>query len=204
MKTFRLSPAGYLLSAMAITLVFATVESGVASIPKLDRVRVLETPKAITDVELVDQHDESFSLEDLQGKAVLVFFGFTNCPDVCPLAMSKFKQLQDSGNVDNERVAYVLVSVDGERDSPAAMKEYLENFSPDFVGLTADPDVVRPMVKSFSASFYKGHVVDGHYDMSHSPQTFVLDPDGMLRAEMYSAPLETMTTVVNSILSEFE
>ena len=57
MKTFRLSPAGYLLSAMAITLVFATVESGVASIPKLDRVRVLETPKAITDVELVDQHD---------------------------------------------------------------------------------------------------------------------------------------------------
>ena len=190
------------LSVMAIALLAAAVEAGSASIPKLDRVRVLETPRPIEDVQLVDQHAEAFSLGDLRGKAVLVFFGFTNCPDVCPIAMAKFKQLQDSGKVDNARVAYVLVSVDGERDSPAAMRAYLENFSEDFVGLTAAPAIVRPVAKAFSASFYKGNVVNGNYDMSHSPQTFVLDPDGRLRAEMYNAPLETMATVVNSVLPE--
>jgi protein SCO1 len=174
-----------------------------ADVPSYDRVRVLEIPKPLTDAPLTDQNGAAFDLSDLRGRVAFVLFGFTNCPDVCPLAIERLRQLHDSGLID-ANVAYVMISVDGERDTPAAMKTFLAKYSSEFIGLTADPSRVTPIAAQFSALFFKGarNPHDGHYDVAHTPQIFVLDPAGRLRAEVYSASLEAMAGVATALLNE--
>lgn len=173
-------------------------------LPTFDRVRVLESPRQIDDARLLNQDGQDFLFSDLQGKVAFVFFGFTNCPDVCPMTMSRWRDLERSGEVDPDQVAFVLISVDGERDTPAVMKEYLLGFSASFLGLTGSPATIKPIAKQFSAAFYKGaHSPDsGHYSVSHSPQAFVLDAAGRLRAEMYEPSTESMAGIIGALLAE--
>ena len=175
-----------------------------ATLPEYDRVRVLVSARSIRDVELTNQEGEPFRLSDLQGRAALVLFGFTNCPDVCPMAMERMRQLEASGRLDSDKVAYVMISVDGERDTPAALKAFLKGFSQRFIGLTAKPALVKPIAKDFSAAFYKGNETSdgGEYSVLHSPQIFVIDPAGQLRAEFYSASMEAMIGVTLALLDE--
>jgi protein SCO1/2 len=173
-----------------------------SEIPSFDRVRVLQKPRLIADAELTDQDGKPFKISDLQGRVAFVFFGFTHCPDVCPMAMNSFRQLERSGLVDNEQTAYVLISVDGERDTPEAMTKFLATYSPDFIGLTGDPRDVKPIAKQFSVAFFKGNESPDKYQVSHSPQAFVLDRSGQLRAELYSASTEAMAGVANVLLEE--
>lgn len=174
------------------------------ALPSYDRVRVLQPARRISDTELIDQDGRAFRLGDLNGRVVLLFFGFTHCPDVCPLTLTRFQQLQDSGNLPDSRVAFVMISVDAERDTPAALKTYLARFSPDFIGLTGSPDRVKAAAKEFSVSFFKGNTAgaDDDYTMAHSPQAFVLGPAGWLRAELYGASVDAMTGIVTALLSE--
>ncbi len=195
------------MSIFAISLLLISplwiVDDAWGELPSLDRVRVLPSPVAIEDIELTNQHGEPLRLSTLHGRVAFVLFGFTNCPDVCPLAMQRMRDLHVSGEVDLENVAYVLISVDGERDTPAQMKAFLDKYSADFVGLTGDPDIVRKIASQFSAPFFKGHMDHGgHYDVTHSPQIFLLDQQGRLRAELYNASLESMVGVVNALLTE--
>jgi protein SCO1/2 len=106
--------------------------------------------------------------------------------------------------VNLDEVAFVFISVDSERDNPGVVKKYLNKFSARFIGLTSDLPNTRIVAKQFSAAFYKGNPsnYDGHYDVSHSTQTFVLDAAGMLRAEFYSPPIDTMSSVINVLLDE--
>jgi protein SCO1/2 len=140
----------------------------------------------------------------LNGKVTYVLFGYTHCPDVCPLAMERLRELHDSGALKGAKVAYVMISIDGERDTPAAMKEFLGKYSADFIGLTADPSVVKPIAKQFSATYFKGsHKGHGDgYDVAHSPQIFVVDRRGRLRAEVYNASTETMAQLAKALLVE--
>src|SRR5690349_20384812 len=110
-----------------------------ADVPAYDRVRALETPRPIGDAELTDQNGALFRLSDLHGKVAFVLFGFTNCPDACPVSMERLRELQHSGQVVADDVAYVMISVDGERDTPAAMRAFVSKYSDEFIGLTADP-----------------------------------------------------------------
>jgi protein SCO1 len=182
----------------------ASAEPASAQIPVFDRVRVLETPKPVATAELTDQYGRSFNLADLRGKVALVLFGFTHCPDVCPLAMERLRQLQESKLVADDRVAYVMISVDGDRDTPAAMKAFVAKYSNEFIGLTGEPSRVAPIAEQFSAMFYKGsrHPHDGSYNVAHSSQIFVLDPAGRVRAEVYSASLEAMAGVADALFRE--
>ena len=175
-----------------------------AEVPAYDRVRVLAAPTPIGDAALVDQNGAEFRLASLHGKVAFVLFGYTNCPDVCPLSMERLRQLRTSGQLDGAAVSYVMISVDGERDTPEALKAFLAKYSADFVGLTADPARVKPIAAQFAAAFFKGAHVghDGHYDVAHSPQIFVLDPAGNLRAELYGASLEAMSGVARALLEE--
>jgi protein SCO1/2 len=192
-----------LFAAAALVAVSLTAPV-TAEIPAFDRVRVLPQPRPIADAVLTDQNGLEFRLGDLHGRVAFVLFGFTNCPDVCPLAMERMRQLHDSELLDPASVAYVMVSVDGERDTPAAMKAFVAEYSDGFVGLTAAPSDVKPIAAQFSAAFFKdGHAGhDGGYDVSHSPQVFVLDPSGELRAELYSASIEAMAGVADALLTE--
>jgi len=194
----------FILAACACLAVAEPPLPANAAVPAFERVRVLETPKPIGDVTLTDQDGAPFKLAELRGKVVLLLFGFTNCPDACPLSMERLRELHHSGLVAAEDVAYVMISVDGERDTPAAMKAFLAKYSSEFIGLTADPLRVQPIAQQFSAMFFKGarNPHDGHYDVAHSPQIFVLDPAGRVRAEVYSASLEAMAGVATALLHE--
>ena len=190
--------------AMVFVACLLPDDASAGVLPEYDRVRILADAAAIPDAKLTDQNGETLQLQDLRGRVALVFFGFTHCPDVCPLAMQRMRMLEESGTVPGDAVAYVLISVDGERDSPKVLKSYLEQYSPNFIGLTAPPGQVKRISKQFSAVFYKGAVneADGGYSVSHSPQIFVVDPDGKARAEFYNPDVEAMAAVVNALLDE--
>ena len=96
-----------------------------------------------------------------------------------------------------------LVSVDGDRDTPAVMKQFLARYPEELIGLTAPPNRVMPVAEQFSAAFFKGaHDAHGAYAVAHSPQIFVLDAAGNLRAELFGASIESMTAVALALLAE--
>ena len=196
---------GAFLCAVCLLLVSPlwSLQDARGEIPNLDRVRVLPSPTPIADAELTNHDGEPFQLSTLNGRVAFVFLGFTSCPNVCPLAMQRLKELHDSERLDPADVAYVFISVDGERDTPERMKTFLENYSTGFIGLTGEPGAVRPIASNFSAPFFKGHVDHGgEYQVTHSPQIFLLDRQGGLRAELYNAPLESMVGAANALLEE--
>jgi protein SCO1 len=198
MTKFRRALLGGMAAAAA--LVFAGAH---AEVPQLDRVRIVEAPRAIADAELTDEEGRTTRLHDLRGRVSFVLFGFTNCADVCPLTMERLGQLRDSGGLNSADVAYVMVSVDGDRDTPAVMKEFLARYPEEFIGLTAAPNRVTPVAEQFAAAFFKGaHTAHGKYDVAHSPQIFVLDAAGNLRAELFGASIESMTAVALALLAE--
>lgn len=136
----------------------------------------LQDPPDMSDVRLTDDRGESRALGDWRGKNMLVFFGFTHCPDVCPLTMSYLGALyEDLGEPDNLQV--VLITVDPERDTPEVIGNYVRNFHPSFRGLTGD----RESVDAAAARFYigHGHAHDGMY--VHTDTVALLDGEGRMR-----------------------
>jgi protein SCO1/2 len=203
-KSSSIRGALLLVAAFASLGVAQLPQPASAAVPAYERVIVLETPKPIGPATFTDQNGAPFELAALQGKVAFILFGFTNCPDACPLSMERLRELNHSGLVAADDVAYVMISVDGERDTPAAMKAFLAKYSSEFIGLTADPNRVQPIAQQFSAAFFKGsrHAHDGGYDVAHSPQIFVLDLKGRVRAEVYGASLEAMAGVAHALLDE--
>ena len=126
-----------------------------APLPAPDRVTVMAAPKPVSDFRLTDQNGRPRTLASLRGEPTLIFFGFTHCPDVCPAALTKLKLLHESDGGTLRAVRIVLISVDGERDSPAVMKKYLASFSLDFIGLTGNPRAVADIAARFSAVAFK-------------------------------------------------
>ncbi len=198
------------LKSIGTVLVLAmAVSTGIAlakGLPSFDRVRALPTARPLQEVTLIDTAGEPFSLSRLQGKVAFVFFGFTNCPDICPLSMQRLRDFHDSGKVDTDRVVFVLISVDGERDTPEAMKKFLAGYSPDFIGLTGDPKEVKKLTAQVRAPFYKGNEVGATqkgYTVAHSPQVYAIDAAGALRAEFYSASFEAMAGIAEALIAEY-
>jgi len=198
--------AGRIRSTLAFAglILLPAVILASASLPQFDRVMVLPEPREIADAQLTNHDGEDFRLSQLYGKPTLVFFGFTNCPDVCPVAMAKFRQLEKSGLIDPDRVNFTLISVDGERDSPAAMKTYLQQYSEIFIGLTGNTDAVRKIASAFRAPFFKGETrgTGDSYNVAHSTQIFLLDESGRLRAELHNPTVEAMAGITNAVLEE--
>lgn len=174
-----------------------------ATLPSLERVTVLATPVTIADFKLTDQDGKPRTLKSLRGAPTLVFFGFTHCPEVCPAAMTKLKLLHESRGGALRAVQVVLISVDGERDTPAVMKDYLASFSPAFIGLTGNPRAVTDIAARFSAVAFKEQPdKTGNYQFFHSSQVFLLDKAGRLRASFADASVENMGTLTYLVLNE--
>ena len=187
---------------LAVLTWLPVAEAG--ELPEYDRVRIIPSAPRIADAELTDQNGEPFQLSRLRGRVALLFFGFSSCPDVCPMGLEYMRQLASSGQLDSDKVAYLMISVDGDRDTPAIMKAYLKDFSPIFIGLTGEPEQVKKIAKNFSAAFFKGSInpEDGKYLVTHSPQIFVVDPAGRLRAEFYNASIPAMAGITQALISE--
>jgi protein SCO1/2 len=165
---------------------------------KFARTQFASPPKAVADFELVDQDGKPFRLHQLRGQPALVFFGFTNCRSVCPTTLQVLRQAhRDLGGL-RAAPAVVLISVDGDRDTPQAMKSYLEPFGKGFIGLTGSPKLVRDIAARFSAVFFKGAPSDnsGNYDVEHTSQVYLVDRSGNITATFYGAPADEIVAVV--------
>ncbi|HMV63133.1 MAG TPA: SCO family protein [Rhodocyclaceae bacterium] len=131
---------------------------------------------------LTDHTGRPRTLEDFRGKVVTIFFGYTQCPDVCPtnlLAMAEvMRQLGD----DAARVQVLFITVDPERDTPALLAQYVPSFDARFLGLYGDPAATAAVAKEFRVFYQKqGDVKGGSYTVDHSTGTYVFDASGRLR-----------------------
>jgi protein SCO1/2 len=132
--------------------------------------------------ELTDQNGQVRTLKDFAGKVVVVFFGFTQCPDVCPTAMQEMVEAKQLLGADGARLQSVFITVDPERDTPELLKAYMANFGADFVALRPTPEQLPKVTKDFKIYFKK---VEGKtptsYTMDHSAGSFTFDPQGRVR-----------------------
>jgi protein SCO1/2 len=131
---------------------------------------------------LTDHHGKPRRLEDWQGKAVVVFFGFTHCPDVCPTTLADMAQVVRQLGADGERVQVLFVTVDPERDTQAVLAKYVPAFDARFLGMRGDLDATRAVAKEFKVYFERRPgATPGAYSVDHSAQAYVIDPQGRLR-----------------------
>lgn len=143
---------------------------------------LIEPPIKAPDIELIDQDGHPFRLSDHLGKVVLVFFGYTNCPDVCPLTLSDFKLIKADLGEHTDQVSYVFVTVDPERDTQERLKAYLANFDPSFVGLTGSLSELESVWKAYGV--YQAKQDTGSaagYLVDHTARTYAIDKNGDLR-----------------------
>ena len=133
-------------------------------------------------LELTDHTGRQRHLEDFRGKAVVLFFGYTHCPDVCPTTLAQAAEALKALGAQADRVQVLFVTVDPERDTKDALAKYVTAFDPRFLGLYGDADATRRAAKEFKIYYEKGaQSAPGSYSMDHSSQTYVIDPQGRLR-----------------------
>lgn len=134
------------------------------------------------DFALTDQYGHLRRLEDFRGKVVLLFFGYTHCPDVCPTTLAALAQVVRGLGPDAARVQVLFVTLDPERDTRAVLGPYVAAFDPSFLGLRGDVETTRRTAKAFKI-FYQKEPGDtpGNYSLDHSSQTYVFDTKGRLR-----------------------
>lgn len=133
-------------------------------------------------LELPDQNGQMRSLKDFAGQVVVVFFGYTQCPDVCPTTLQELAEVKRLLGERGKRLQAVFVTVDPERDTQPLLQAYMANFDPSFVALRPTPEQLPALLKDFKIYAKK---VDGKtpssYTMDHSAQSYVYDPQGRLR-----------------------
>ncbi|MGD2167186.1 MAG: SCO family protein [Gammaproteobacteria bacterium] len=180
-----------MLRILVLTLV--ALVAAVALIPR----RAVPPPEAATEwpesralpaTQFVDHNGNAFSTADLTAGFTLMFFGFTHCPDICPASLAVLAQASRQLRATRVPVPrVVLVSVDPVRDTPQRMQEYLANFDPEFLGLTASETELEPLRRDLGVSVMKQALGGEQYTMTHNPQVYVISPAGAVIATLSSA-----------------
>jgi protein SCO1 len=127
---------------------------------------------------LTDQDGQPFSDRDLKGKTFLVFFGFTHCPDVCPTTLFEISEIMRKLGPEADRTAALFISVDPERDTAEAMKDYLSSFDPHLRGLTGDAASLAAVAKAYRVYYKKVPLEGGDYTMDHTAIVYLMDKQG--------------------------
>jgi protein SCO1 len=156
-----------------------------------------------TGFSLTDHNGQPRTLADFKGKAVVIFFGYTQCPDVCPTSMSELAQAKQLLGKDGDKLQGLFVSIDPERDTPEVMKAYMASFDPGFLALYAQPDKLPEVAKSFRIYYKK---VDGKtptsYTMDHSAGSYVYDAQGRVRLyHRYGSGAQALADDVKKLLA---
>jgi len=199
----RRPPARLLLwAALAVAAAAAPVAHHAAAAPLEDyRVTTVKIGGPFT---LIDQAGERTSLRDFRGKAVVLAFGFTHCPDICPATVNTMSTLLRRLGPRADRVRMVFVSVDPERDTPARLKAYLGYFHPDVVGLTGPLGAVRQVARLYKAPFRK-LAADGAggYQVGHVSFYYLIDTAGQVVYLMpHSTGIDTLLDGIAALLKE--
>ena len=153
---------------------------------------------------LTDHNGQTRTLADFKGKVVVIFFGYTQCPDVCPTSLGELAEAKRLLGADGEKLQGLFVSVDPTRDTPEVMKQYMASFDPSFLALYAAPDALPALAKSFRVYYKK---VDGKtptsYTMDHSAGSYVYDTAGRLRVyHRYGSGAAALAADVATLLKE--
>lgn len=135
------------------------------------------------DLNMLDAQGQARTLADYQGKVLMIFFGYTQCPDVCPTAMAQAAQAMELLGKQSEDVRVIMISVDPQRDTPTVLGTYVQAFDPDFVGLTGTPEQLEKTAKSFKTFYAKepGPTPE-QYAMNHASSFYLMDRQGEARA----------------------
>jgi protein SCO1/2 len=135
---------------------------------------VIDPPVAAAEIKMTDHNGKTFQLSNERGKVLLLYFGFVNCPDECPLTMAHIKQALDALGSQAQKVEVVMVSTDPVRDTPQALGNFLGAFNPTFIGIPGSPEELAKIYKDYGVT-----VLDG--GETHSSYTYVIDQKGNLR-----------------------
>ena len=133
-------------------------------------------------LDLPDTSGQMRHLADFKGKVTVVFFGYTQCPDVCPTTMLELAEVRKALGADGARVQGVFVTIDPDRDTPEVLGAYVGNFSPDFVALRGTPDETQAVARQFKVFYQKvPGKAPGSYSMDHTAGSYIFDDKGRVR-----------------------
>jgi len=153
---------------------------------------------------LPDQDGRLRSLAEFKGKVLVLFFGYTQCPEVCPTTMSELAQVKKSLGPQGDAVQGIFVSLDPERDTPEILKKYLANFDPSFIALRGTPEQTQAAAKEFKVFYAKvpGKTA-GSYTLDHTAASFVFDRQGRVRVfERYGADPQDVAADLKALINE--
>ncbi len=161
-------------AGVAVLVVFAA--TGLLFLLRNDRQFhgvVIDPPLAAKEIRLTDHHGQPYRLSDAGGKIVLVYFGYTNCPEECPITMAKLRQAFDLLGDESRDIQVLLVTTDPANDGPELLGSYLANFHPDFLGLYGTPEELQTVWSDYGVIVMNG-------GETHSTRTYVIDQNGNL------------------------
>ena len=161
-----------------------------------------EPPVELDDFVMAATTGVEMSLNDFKGQYVLLFFGFTHCPDVCPTTLAIFRQVKDLLGDDASDVIFLFISVDSPRDTPEVIAIYLSNFDPDFIGMSGDDETLQAIAAPFGL-FYERNNAESqtNYSVDHTGRSYVIDREGQLRISYaYGTEAEIITDGLRELM----
>jgi protein SCO1 len=154
------------------------------------------------DFSLTAHDGRPFRLQDLRGRAVVLFFGYTSCPDMCPLTMSRIASARDQLGAQASEISTLFVSVDTNRDTPAVLKEYVASFAMPVTGLTGSEMEIATVADAYHAG-YQLVPASPSYLMNHTTDIFIIDRQGRLRGRLaYNEKPETLAAALRGVLNQ--
>jgi protein SCO1/2 len=160
--------AGLVLCVSIVLLVY-----GRPPVPSMPKAAAMGGPFTLT-----DQNGRTVTDKDFLGKPLLVFFGFTHCPDFCPTTMFEVAEIIRALGRDSDRVRALFITIDPERDTPEALKAYVSSFDPYISAATGDPETIAAVAKSYRAIYRKVPLAEGGYTMDHTIIVYLMGKDG--------------------------
>lgn len=191
-----------LAGTILVFLACVVAGCGQSAAPKFQLTDVTGAPfgKALA---LTDHNGKPRTLADFQGRVVVIFFGFTQCPDVCPTTLAEMAKVVKELGADGDKVQVLFVSVDPERDTRELLKQYVTAFHPSFLGLAGDAEATARTAKEFKVYVQKQPLKSGGYSVDHSAGTFILDQQGRLRLfAQYGAGAQALLSDIRILLKQ--
>ena len=165
----------------------------------------IDPPKQMPDFSLTSSTGKTLKLSDLQGQYVMMFFGYTHCPDICPMSLADFKSVKKALGNDAAKVRFVFISVDGSRDTPEVLNNYVNAFDTDFIGLTGNETDVAKIGINYGVHFEKQKATgtEAAYLVAHTTYSYLLDAKGRWSMVFpFKTPSESVATDIRKVMSE--
>jgi len=190
--------AGLLIGAIAGAAVLALIENRSGRAVATSGKALIGGPFT-----LIDQQGKTVTDRDFRGRFMLVFFGFTHCPDICPAELQVMSQSLDALGAEAKDIVPIFITLDPERDTQAVMAEYVKNFGPRFVALTGSPEAVAAAAKAYRIAYakFQEDAASSDYSIDHSALVYLMGKDGEYVTHFaYGTPADKMTETLRSYL----